>query len=641
VLAAAAGTAAFVALYVQARAFAARGEAIPLPVVAGFGGVLLVLLAAFLAGSTRKPSGRLIAGISAMATELRSPDAARRRLSPLDLIVPLLVAALVYVVDWRALSGRFFLEESFIHWDYFAMGPTLSFRHGAALGEVHSTYGVGWPMFFGALSHVIPISLGRLIQVGSIYACIYFVAIYLLLRLLVRPVAAALGTLVMVLQLFLAMGDISLWRIPSLSVLRWPFDVWCFIALAMHFKTGKRSWAVAAGVSIGLAIVFVLDTGLYLAAAFAFYGLCTLGLAESRFRKGWFLPSVVAGVLAVFLGLGVASRWTLFGLEFWKRWIETIFEFTGGFGMLPLATTSNLPTLVFFVMVFLAGLSLMAYGLIKALYRRSTHLDAFLGFLGFYQLLALLHFIGRSGDYTPFRLWIPVGIAFVVLADRLYGAFFALTAARPGRSLVRRAVKASPYLAVAAGVAFLMLAPAKLVAEAWVRYPNLVNAATRPRLPSELCLISQPKDICGLPEKLRPTVGEFQRIVDRLAQIKAEGKEFAAIEETGALFYLATDTRPWGRYSRTFVSLRSKDQLAEATQSLKANPVDYVLTRAPGEQDSTYELWPLYSFGYGLRPDSLIADSWAAFAEIVQKDYALETRIGPFEIRRYSPRAPR
>lgn len=100
------------------------------------------------------------------------------------------------------------------------------------------------------------------------------------------------------------------------------------------------------------------------------------------------------------------------------------------------------------------------------------------------------------------------------------------------------------------------------------------------------------------------------------------------------MVYLASDTPPWGRYSRLFVSLRSKEQLARAVQELEDHPVDYVLTRKKGETDATYELWPLYSFGYGQRADSVLADSYDAFNEIIQTDYVLESTIGPFEIRR-------
>lgn len=627
------GTVVFVILYINARDFAGRQLPVPSWYPAAFGVIAVLSIAASVAGSRSKTDGQFSIWISGLLRQ-EIDESTRRKFSPLDLFIPLAILALVYVVDGKALAGKIFLVDSIMHWDYFAIGPSLSVRHGLALGEVHSSYGVGWPLVFGYLSSLVPIRVGHMLQIGSLYACVYFLVIYALLRLLVRPWAAALGVLLLLTQLVLAMGDISIWIIPSLSVLRWPFDVWCFLTLAVHFKSGKRFWALLAGGSVGLGIVFVLDTGLYLAAAFAFYWLCTLGIAQSRFRKGWFLPSVGVGALVVFMFLGIASRWTIFGVNFWKHWVETVLEFSGGFGMLPLATAPNEITLVVFVLFALFGLGLMSYAVMRALHGRSSHLGAFLGFLGFYGLLCLMHFIGRSYHYQPLRLWIPLGVAFIILADRAYSVLSGELSRRWGVRAGRAAV-AVPVGAVVLLVAFLVAMPRALFIEPFLAYPNTLYELSHTGNPDSLCLLEEPQDICELPEELRPTVAQFHEIVDRLEKIEGEGKTFAAIEGGGSLFYLATDTAPWGRYSRLFVSLRTREQLRKAVADLKDHPVDYVLIRGPGEVDARYEQWPLYSFGFGLWPDSFFSDTREAFGEAVQNDYQLVERIGPYELRRH------
>ncbi len=625
-------TGAFGVQYIYARAYAARGEPVPPRFLIGFAAVALLAIGAVVIGGRSKPDNRVTERLASLLSRVRSGSS--RRLSPFDLIIPVLVIGLVYVVDGPAQAGRFWLEESLVHWDYFAMGPTLSVRHGVPLGQVHSTYGVGWPLVFGYLSHLVPISWGRLVQLGSVYACVYFIGLYALLRLLVRPAAAALGTIAMLLHLILGMGDISLWRIPSVSLLRWPMDVWCFIAVVLHYKTGRRVWALLAGAAVGLALVFVLDTGLYLAAGFAFYRLCTLGVPEARAYKPWFLRAVAVGVVVFLLFTGIASRGTIFGADFWRYYVESILEFAGGFGMLPLATAPNIPTLIAFAVLVFIGFSCTGYAVVKAIYRRASFLDAFIGFLGLYCLLSFLHFIGRSGDFTIFRLWIPLGIVLVCLADRLSGAVAGGLRERWAGTPKVRALAAGPALFALAGLAVVAVVPDSYVAQPFREYPNALNHFTDRPENEQLCLLEEPRDICGIPATLEPTAVQFRQIAARLKEIDAQGKTFAAIEESGAMVYLASDTAPWGRYSRLFVSLRSKEQLERATQELEDHPVDYVLTRKMGETDATYNLWPLYSFGYGQRPDSVLADSYDAFNEIIQEDYELESSIGPFEFRR-------
>ena len=84
--------------------------------------------------------------------------------------------------------------------------------------------------------------------------CIYFIGLYLLLRILLRDaVGAATGTLVAVyLQCFTGNLGKPLWVWPSSSVLRYVLDVWFFLALCLHARTRKMAWIAACGVVSGL-----------------------------------------------------------------------------------------------------------------------------------------------------------------------------------------------------------------------------------------------------------------------------------------------------------------------------------------------------------------------------------------------------
>ncbi|MEX2552006.1 MAG: hypothetical protein WD627_03265, partial [Actinomycetota bacterium] len=297
----------FLSTWMQARTALVAGQEISGTHLAVFASIGLVTLAAAapwelllgLRSLAAKPDGRPGSGLAEAGV---SPPP-RLRFSALDVVVPLLIFVLIYVPEWRQLSGRFFLRDGLLHWDYYAMGPALAFQHGKALGtDFYAMYGLGWPTFFGLLSRWVPLSYGRMMQIGVLYACLYFAGVYLLLRLLLRrPWLAAAGTGIAMLQLVLGAGTEVVWVVPSVTVLRWAFDVWCFIALVMHRTTGKRIWAVAAGALIGLAVLFSTDTGLYLAAAAAFYWLCTAwGSGDRAFNPrdvAWCLAAA-AGTLA-------------------------------------------------------------------------------------------------------------------------------------------------------------------------------------------------------------------------------------------------------------------------------------------------------------------------------------------------------
>lgn len=640
------GTVLFLTQFFAARADLVEGMAIRpsfLVVVAAIG---VLLVASALVG-WRKTDGREPKESPFQeGLESSRPTPIPPQRSLLDLLIPLAVVAVVYIPAWRLMSGRLFMEESLFHWDWFAMGPTLTFHHGGILGtDVYTMYGVAWPLLFNAIEPWIPISYGRMIQIGSAYTCIYFIGLYVLLRLLVRrPGLAALGTGLAIAHLFLAMGDLVMWRFPSNTPMRWAVDVWCLIALVLHWRSQRRIWAVAAGLAVGLALLVSTDTGLYLAAAVAFYWLGTLMISSQKSRLLLDAAvSVVAAWVMLLSGLLIASRGTLFSGAFWKGWLEPLLEFGAGFAQLPLATTPNTLTVVTFVIVFFFYLVVLGYCINKLLHARASHFVVFNGSVALYGLLTLNHFVGRSGDYTVFRLYIPLVIIAVHLAGRASGHAGSYVHGRWGSRGRSRVLAGMPYVAVGGIVlVLLMVLPSTMLVDPVLEYPNLISNQLRGKTPDGLCLLREPKDLCGLDPRFEGPVETVRAISDELEELDRAGERVAVIDESGSLFYLASDTAPWGRYPRIFVVLTTVDKLEEITESLEDDPPDYILTRQPIQPDSElYDRWWFTSFGLGPNPDSTYSDTWEGLLSEVRANYRLQGVHEPFGLWRYDQPPPR
>jgi hypothetical protein len=561
-----------------------------------------------------------------------SPGTPEWKLSVFDVVVPIAIIVLLYVPTWRQVSGRVFLAENNLHWDLFAMGPTLTFKHGGALGtHPFSDYGAGWPMVFNALSRWIPLSYGRMIQIGSIYACIYLATVYLLLRLVVRrPAFAVFGTGLAILPFFFWMEGLYLWIVPNLTPLRWPFDVWCFIAVVAHWRSGKRLWAAIAGGFVGLALVFNINSGIELAAAFACYWLCLVWFRSSRARD--VADAVLSGSVAVAVamaGLSIASRGGIFGPQSWSQWLREPLSFL----TLPLSTSVTGPTLVAFAAVFTLYLTLAAYCLARLSMRGARYFDVFNGFLALYGLLVLVKFLRHSSGMTFPRLLTPAAIILAILAggglDRGTQPFL-----RPAGGRFEKRAGLLPYLAIALIGAAIAVSGKQLV-DGVLAYPNIASLVVGGSTPDGVCLMLEPRDICGLPPQTADAARGFRTIARQLHQLGASGKTTAVIDETGSLFYLASGTAPYARYNRIFRTAYTKRMIGELRDDLAQHPPDYVLTRLPlVAGTSTAAQWAL--FGPGPRKDSPYLDTWNGLLSVVHRGYSLEGREGPFEIWRLS-----
>lgn len=522
----------------------------------------------------------------------------QRRLGLVDLVVPALLVAFLYPPAWRELAGNAFAAEGALHLDFFGLGPALAYDSGLALGtEVHPYYGVGWATVFARLD---VLSYGHLIRFEALYACAYFTGVYLLVRRLTgdRRWGAVGAGLAVLLQLFTIFpSELVLWRFPSATVLRWPFDVWFFLACLVALRSRHRvAWtAVAAGL-VGLTAVFQTDAVVALGLAFAFWWAARWRSEGAPAVRSLPAAAAVAGGVVV-VGLGTASRWTLLSADFWSGWLENVRLGFEGATLLPLLGVPSWVTVVAFVVVAATYLGFVAFAVVQVARGSATTSAVMLGTVALYGLVTFVYFVGRSHPHNLFRSTVPLAVL-VASAGGL------VTRAWAGRRPVL-----VPWLAVAATVV-------AMAADPGVRsYPGLLRSLVRDDRPAGECLLETPRDVCGLPPEFRGvSAGDVRSLAMRLRRLGSEGVPVAVVDEIGPIVPYLAGARPWGRYSPLFPTLFTAEQRRAVLAELEERPPPLLVMRTMEAVEPFYR------------------DSWHVFRPVVERDFALDSRHGGFEI---------
>jgi len=529
----------------------------------------------------------------------------RARLSLVDVLAPVAIVATIFAPAWGRLAGMTYVHDQMLHWDYFAMGPAIAFSHGQALGtQVHTFYGFGWAMLFAALSPVLSLSYGHMIGVNVVITCMYLVGVYVFLRVFLHDrVWACTGVALAIISHFWARGTPAFspyWGFPSLGILRWSFDVWVFIALIFFQRTGRMRWAVTAGAIVGLAVLFEIDTGLDLVLFSGFFWMCSM-LNTANWRtvgRAGLTSAVVAGV-TLFLGLALASRGTLLQAAFWSGWLENLRATSSGFSLFPITTTAGARVVAVFVLMATTYLVIVGRTLVLTVQRRADRIDVVLGALALYGYAVLTYFVGKSEPYNLMRASIPFVLVLAVLGQRAtrYASSFRPTAAAAGR-----------MVALAMAIAVLLTNPV------FRRYEQRMALAgyLLGRAPSggDICLLKQPRDICGLPPEYRDSQVVFQQIAERLRLMAPAGKTVAILDQTGPMFHLMSETTPWGQYSPLFFTLYSRARLDSVEDTFRRSPPNVAV----------------------IRDQPALADMDGEFQALLAQRFVLDDTIGGWEL---------
>ena len=498
----------------------------------------------------------------------------------LELAVLALLVLSVFIprTHWRLLAGRFLVAEGLHHWSYYAMAPALAFAHGKAFfTDFFSQYGFGWPMLYAAF-HGRPLTYSGLVGMAIIYGCVYFVGVYLLARLLFRNVlwAGIAAVLALMLRLYAGMIVETQWRFPSVTVIRHPADVWFLLALVLYERRGGRGWLVLAGAMCGAGLCFGTDTGIYLLATLAIYGLF-VALRSGIRNAGATLGVALAAAFAVLSAFAwSANRGRFPGLTFWSGWIESIRVYgIGGMGMLPMASVDDAGIALFVVVVIVYFIALTIKA-VHVLNRQDSAHSTLLALVACYGMLQLLTFIGNSGTGALYVVSVPFAIVAVGLLHQW-------------RETARERV---PFTAIPA--AMLIAAAAMLLTkQEFTVAPTLLCGRPRTAAISLTKDLQIPADTDkGTIDVLRQWMKTLPPTIRRFA---ADGSEVAVFDPWETVFYAAADVCPWPRYPDSITSMLTRDMIEQAQAELLRRHPRYVLLRdSSAYYPASEDVWSAY-----------------------------------------------
>lgn len=497
-----------------------------------------------------------------------------------DLALPLGIITIVYIPAslWSYVAGR--CTDGGMHWSYFAMNAAVAYDRGLALGtDVYSQYGLGWPLLFWSIQSIVPLAYTNMLAIGILYSCVYYVGIYVFLRLAIGSRAwAGLGTLASVLlQLFNGVGATDTpWTTPSSTCLRHPMDIWFLITLLLHLRSGRPIWALASGLICGLAIVFETETGTYLLAIFAAYLILEAWWRRSTGgarRPGGILRTWSLAAIGVLIttggGFALASRGTFLTPAFWVGFTECLRTYAGrGASLLPLAGADASAIGLFIVMIGTGLLSATAVAAKFVFRRRVEAADVLLACVACYELGSLVLFVGRSHPYNLYHCAVPFVLTLMLATQR---------SARAWSEHTRGSIV--PLACLCLTAAWLVTNPMFLA------YPSLARTTFKPE-PVHLqgvYLLAQQQDVY-LPVAAATQSGEIATLGEKLDRLTADGSRVAILDNQDTLLCLASHCRPWSRYLYILTMLHTTTQLENIRTALTSDPPRYVVIQRPEER---------------------------------------------------------
>lgn len=498
----------------------------------------------------------------------------------LDVMIPLLIVAIVYVPNWRNLAGKIFLNDQFLHWDGFTVRAALALRHGIVLGrDIFIQYGIGWPLLLSSLNLHVPLSYGRIIEASIIYACIYYIGVYLLLRLLTKDVLWSVSGISIILYFHLFLKNFSepfFWGTPSSTLLRSPFDVWFFIALFLTGTAKTKFWHYVMAIITGLALLFGFDTGMYLLVTLlVYFGYSIFSVStKAPYRVKDELQTTTISLslflVVVMSGFFLVGRSAFFTAEFWWGLLEGVREYGSGVSNLPLGILKQNAALILFEVVVAVYLTGIANLLMKLVRRQDTFDDLFAFALSLYGLATLLIFVSRSHVLNILHPTIPFWILIFWTAAKIHKSVFVYIRDKwLGDTHQNTAFQFFiPAVIFVACITILITSPQQQ------QYPHVFNYYRNGKT-NGFCLLKTPQDICGLSATSQAEIDKFTAVISWMQQIKLERREVAVFDDRDTLLYLATENAPWFRYRPGEVF--TKKQLKEIHEQILNQRPHYVL----------------------------------------------------------------
>jgi hypothetical protein len=423
------------------------------------------------------------------------------------------------------------------------------------------------------------------------------------------------------LQAFQGIEDgMSCWSIPSSSILRYSTDVWFFWVLSRHLRADRRSWAAAAGVVAGLALLLGFDTGIYLLVVLGFYLALRMIFGPTgrlgptlEFRRELVTSSLALSAALATIVAGFAAATRRSPLAFDRGLLGALFEplvaYSGGMGCEPMSTTPGYWGQCFFLLV--AGTYLLCLGsLVSCLLGPGADRRQVLrGCVAAYGLATALLFVQRSHPFNLFHSIIP----FVILLVDGTHASLSRLGSRAGR--------------LGGSIAIGAVALGLLLANRHVQgYPGLIQNAIRGEEPT--AVLFQKLDALVVPynDETLEYEQEFQKVTTRLSRLRAVGVRVAILDEAEPMFEVASGVAPCDRYVPLFTNLLTRPRLEAAKARFIARGFGGVVLRSGADP------------GFARSPPEALADVRGEFRQLVQREFVLRESIGRYEF--WSSRGP-
>ena len=422
-----------------------------------------------------------------------------------------------------------------------------------------------------------------------------------------EEVWAAFGVILAIYwQVFSGMNPNELsWMFPSSTMMRHPMDVWFFLALVRHQRSGKMIWAALAGFAAALGVFLETETGAYLVVTFLIYSVLQAGLSAYERRaasaKGWLLPplafcSTVAGTLLLLLLY--ASRGTLFSTGFWRGWGEALVAYAWqGIGAIPIAELPDAP-FIFFILMVTVYLGVSAYAVVRGWHKSAGKGIVLLATLAAYGLALLLLFVNRSHPYNLCHATVPFAVMLTALIFRGYKV---LECRLPTSSL--------PYALLGGLVLLLLIKPE------FRRYPSCIGSIFANTPSGGVSLTENPAEISGLPPTFGQAARGFQDICAAIRALAPDGKGVAILDLYDTLLYSTANACPWSRYTSVFEMALTQQTLEDIRHELVRRSPRWVVIR--GQNAKRFPNWEFV---------------WAPLYQDVTNRYALFQTVGSYEI---------
>jgi len=544
----------------------------------------------------------------------RAWDVARIRELALDAALAAGIFSLVWLPAPSGVAGTVFAGDLFYHWDHFMMAQAVAHLHGMALAlDVYAPYGLGWPTLMSSLSPVLPLSHQNVIAFCAAFGGLYFASLYGLFRIAVPRRSLALAGTFMALGLgFFSplLGDdggaVSNWQWPSMIFVRAPFDVFFFIALLVHARTGRPAGAIAVGILAALSLVFETDTGLMIVGTYAVYWACTL-LFRGRPQEaaageeGDRATSVLSTFALGLVGFGLVSiicfsfathgRFLSEPIAFFGGWLGGLTNAVSVSARLFTAYAAENPSSL--VLTFgMLGICLLAVVEVamKSLHRRLDPMSLFLGCVGLYGAGRLVLFAWNSEAIRTRFIGISAAIILVVVVSRAVEAYGA--GLRAGGAGLR-----VQLVLVACWLFALVSAVAVLSSPTFLHYPNvwkkalLVQQSSVPDSAMTYLFPDRREVALDLPMDTR--IGHPIRVaIQEVKALVEAGEQVAVLDERKTIIYLHSGARPWSGDAAHFMNTWTREASQELRERFRETGPAYVLMqRGAPERSLTRDTW--------------------------------------------------